>query len=910
MKSLSNKIVFGLIASCLVIFGAVSFVQAENLPKLTEVGCFDDGLYSFQSVNVAVGPKNQVYLPGGEIEFSGEITNSNKYPVVDGYLFVRISKENADYTNDGFNIVDEILPLSGLNIAAAKAVPVKFVWKIPAGLGAGNYRADYFFSVGKKFNLGGLPFTNEITAGFSQFKIDGQQKTMFFLDRDMTKLNGLKYNHIGNIPEIAFGKNVDIIQPIKNLTNKNIEVEVEYSLYYWDSLNSSDLISSKKDKISVPASNSVNLNYKIEKAEKSVYLLKIKTSYLGATSTVNVRFSTLDATSTRLNYPAITAFPIEKDQEFKIFSCFHNVSGNTPAVQVALSLEDESGRNIFADTFTGDLSVGMKAVASAVSFNKDYSFVRLVAKISDKDGKILDQYSVDYDCNNLNSDACIALINQEAKNKLINTIVVALILTVLLALVALVSRRNPRLKKTFYTLAVIMGLIAIILVVWTYVLRAEMSSAQPYTQDPANYRSNTSSDTFSYGWSWDIPVQSRLAGSAVASRQVQGQLYGTTTLQIGQKIKIDTNSVCTFNHTGGAWDTPYCGQTSTQNDYYNTGDNESKLKILDPGHTTSLTVGNGSVLSCTLIKSDDISPYLTGGAKDYYSYECTALAAGSTAITAAVPAISTSFKACNEVSSAAGSVKVTGNNSTNTDPACQKNGNNTNDTYINRQGPLGGYGLANTSVNFSAYSMSWNVNVVAPSADNLSVSCDVNPKSAAVGESVTWSTSVTGGTGATSYSWIGDEGLSGSNSSVTKTYSSVGTKHATSTVTRGAQTLSVNCPGTVTYNNDGGTNNDSNSSNNSNNGVVINPSADNYIGVCSSSIPKRCISGDFEDLEDTTTQYRWSCLGSNNNVTTDDDLSCYASKDIIDDPSVEYACELKMVNAPTNNQIQINKETQ
>ncbi len=80
----------------------------------------------------------------------------------------------------------------------------------------------------------------------------------------------------------------------------------------------------------------------------------------------------------------------------------------------------------------------------------------------------------------------------------------------------------------------------------------------------------------------------------------------------------------------------------------------------------------------------------------------------------------------------------------------------------------------------------------------LSVSCYPTPTTANVGSSVSWGSSVSGGSGSTYISWSGSEGLYGNGSSISKSYSYAGSKNASITVTSGSQTVSQNCSGTVT----------------------------------------------------------------------------------------------------------------
>lgn len=68
------------------------------------------------------------------------------------------------------------------------------------------------------------------------------------------------------------------------------------------------------------------------------------------------------------------------------------------------------------------------------------------------------------------------------------------------------------------------------------------------------------------------------------------------------------------------------------------------------------------------------------------------------------------------------------------------------------------------------------------------------------GSTVTWCTDRSGGTGTYSYSWSGDDSLSGTTQSVTKTYSTTGNKTASVVVSSGTATaVTASCP-TVTVN--------------------------------------------------------------------------------------------------------------
>lgn len=87
--------------------------------------------------------------------------------------------------------------------------------------------------------------------------------------------------------------------------------------------------------------------------------------------------------------------------------------------------------------------------------------------------------------------------------------------------------------------------------------------------------------------------------------------------------------------------------------------------------------------------------------------------------------------------------------------------------------------------------------VVPPPPPVLAVTCDAEPDSVFIGETVIYTATTTGGVGNNTYVWSGDEELSGSAETTSKAYQTVGTKIATVTATSGTQTATANCMVTV-----------------------------------------------------------------------------------------------------------------
>jgi hypothetical protein len=95
----------------------------------------------------------------------------------------------------------------------------------------------------------------------------------------------------------------------------------------------------------------------------------------------------------------------------------------------------------------------------------------------------------------------------------------------------------------------------------------------------------------------------------------------------------------------------------------------------------------------------------------------------------------------------------------------------------------------------------------------LTVSCSASTNSSTIGNTVRWTSYVSGGSGNYTYNWTGTDSIYGSDRDVEVIYNAGGLKSAAVTVRSGGQTVTQNCSNTITiagpvvnYTNTGGTN--------------------------------------------------------------------------------------------------------
>lgn len=549
-----------------------------------KIDCFD--YYQFQSVQVSVGNNKGTYQSKETVKFSGELINKNDYPVVDGNVFVRIGKVNENYVKEGNYIVDEFFALEDVNLDAGEKKPVDFKWVIPASLPKGNYKASFYFSVGKKYNLGGLPFTNEVVIGVADFDVESENGSYVSFDRAETKVNDNDYNHIGNWPTIAPGEKVVVSQPIKNTYGQPRDVNILYELYFWDSLNKKDKVSERKESITVPAGASTDLSYEIPKMDETVYYLKV-TALSGKEilSIINVRVVSKQERP-RINYPAITKFPLKEGDGYTLFSCFHNTSALNTQGEVLVTLHDKKGNEIDRMVHKGDVPSAMSANKVDLAARKDLDYIVLKAKVFDKNNKVVDEYEAIYDCQMLKSKACAAFASSaqasqkedgQAKKWIILASLILLIIVLVIIIIVIIkktrdknddsdlpgmsskldgpSEPNDSSSNQFQTPTML--LIGIIGSALLFGFGASIEKAQAVTY---NDRTDTVSKKYDHGGvRRGYPNQfNRVSAGTINVNHRVGMVRGDMTILPEEEIEfLYDPEKPNFNGSGGTFDTPY-----------------------------------------------------------------------------------------------------------------------------------------------------------------------------------------------------------------------------------------------------------------------------------------------------------------------------------------------------------------
>ena len=90
--------------------------------------------------------------------------------------------------------MDQYYALYGISLPANGSMPVDFSWDIPSFAFQVRYKVATFFTVAHKFNLLGLPFTDDVVGNTAAFKVSGGAEGTVGFKKDAVTVDGEQYH--------------------------------------------------------------------------------------------------------------------------------------------------------------------------------------------------------------------------------------------------------------------------------------------------------------------------------------------------------------------------------------------------------------------------------------------------------------------------------------------------------------------------------------------------------------------------------------------------------------------------------------------------------------------------------------------------------------------------------------------
>lgn len=484
-----TKILKGILTMAAALVFAVFAYSAnagDNQLKVTDG--FDR--YKFNSVTAEIWPPKDEYEVGSTVPFKVQITSGNDYPIVNGNVYVKIFKRQGEVINnkEGVNfhetkqienelenggyLIDQFNALEDISLDAKGTKTLEFNWQVPKYLPAGEYRIVTFYQSSRKFNLLGLPFTEDVVGNTYDFTIKNSNKegTVEF-DRNNIKVNDEEFDLIGFSKNYPKGEAVKIEAPLRNTTGKSQTVTLNYNLYYWDQLLEQNKIKSEKETVTLSPNETKIVTHNVEGNEYPVNFLEMKADWQDTHSIINIRFTRDAHEKARNNFASLSSFPLVANKSVTLFTTAHAVKQLAPVIPdlmllkgkdalqdetytLTLALRDKNKKTLASYTYTG--SIGGEVTGYEADFipKESYNFVTLEASVKDKDGKVIDQTALNFDCEAINPNACIQKDALEAADGKFSTTktnsktimtVLFILLTILVIVYVIYKKKNSSL---------------------------------------------------------------------------------------------------------------------------------------------------------------------------------------------------------------------------------------------------------------------------------------------------------------------------------------------------------------------------------------------------------------------------------------------------------------------------------
>lgn len=425
-------------------FGEELQVENENTPQAEGVSsCFD--YYNFNSVQVNINPNVASTVPGSMIAFSGTAVNGNNYPIVNGTVYVKMFKIGGSEKNaNGMDVVDQFIAVRGLTLKANETKEIEFEWRVPAWTEGGEYQVATFYISNDKYNFLGLSFTDDIVGNTANFKVNTTKGGLVYLDKDTVTVEGENYYFAAFPTRVPPTGDVNIVSQINNTTDKTENVRVTLKLYSWDSMYSGNLIKEEEQVIAVPANGNIPVSFKVTDTENSVYLAEVSLDYKDTKSFLNIRFVRDGVNKLRINFPAVSTYPLMPNEEVDLFACIHNTADDFVDGTLRLTVNDETGKLIYSNEWSGIVSGEMIGIASKFIPEKLYGSFSVTAELL-QDGKVVETDTVRYSCSDFETCDIYADKGDGLFTDKIKMIISGVV--VLLILLAMIFMRKKSVKE-------------------------------------------------------------------------------------------------------------------------------------------------------------------------------------------------------------------------------------------------------------------------------------------------------------------------------------------------------------------------------------------------------------------------------------------------------------------------------
>lgn len=393
------------------------FINDVDVKQGSLADCFS--YYAFGSVDVSLNTTQASYESGNPVIIKGVIKNNNKYPLIGLDIKARVVKNipNPKQMRAEIIVLDEFDIAKNINIAANSQINVSSTYLLPQNAPSGSYQVLFYAVEKDRFNLAGLSFTNDITASRLSFSVEGKNPDHIYLDQTQIMVEDQPHNVMAFMTQHEAGARIPITIPLNNPSSEAKIMKVTYNLYSWDSANPENQIGTQSEEVMVPAKGEVKLLYVIDKGSLPVYYLNIvaepvnqtqKESVISEKTISNIRLVVKNESKPRLNFVGVDSYPLKKDVEATLVTCFHNTSSavDTNITKIETTIYDQTKLELSKIIYQGKTISDITGLVNKFTPKKDVTQFTIISNMVDANGETVDSVEKTYRCEDINASLC------------------------------------------------------------------------------------------------------------------------------------------------------------------------------------------------------------------------------------------------------------------------------------------------------------------------------------------------------------------------------------------------------------------------------------------------------------------------------------------------------------------------
>lgn len=439
----------------LVAPGAMSSAQTTGTETITpaenQLTC--DSFYSPNDILFNATPSVDETIPGTELSFNGQVTNTSDRPIVDLDIYARIHL----MTDAGDVMVDEISVREAAVLEPNQMLQEDFTWMLPERAPGGSYYVT-MFGVASDYIYYGISPLVEVSPADPSFTVNSENALVTFSKTEST-VNGEPVAFTERPVVLEEGETIEASVNITNPTDTEVRLPLQWNLYAWDSFNDENIRDTTTEVVTIPAGESMSFTQSYSEVREPVSLLMVRTNHRGVSSAITLPVQQNESPITRVTYAGIDTFPIPARVEAEVFACVEVFAGEAQNTSVALSLANNT-ETVF-ELNRPVIERGFFAVNERFVAEGPLNSMELRIETTEN-GAQADEFVVQYNCADFGANSCIessesdpveqTLFQQIVQNSLWFFAGVVVLL-LLLALVWSVHRRHrdtPKINQMNY----------------------------------------------------------------------------------------------------------------------------------------------------------------------------------------------------------------------------------------------------------------------------------------------------------------------------------------------------------------------------------------------------------------------------------------------------------------------------